>query len=253
LAHLSLLEGWRGHADRATELGAEAISHARRTKDQSLLALVLSLCTITGPDYDRAVERAETAVAALRTVGDLQGIANVALNIGYLAIAQRRDYDALVWLDAALEAAQRLGDPHALFTIRTNQGLARLFLEEMDQAALAFREALMICRDAGDEDLVDETLLGLAVADAARGYFRGAARLAGAAARHETPERSPEENRVWSCLVELLSRARERYGLDAWDRAAGEGAALTVHEAIDTALGHEPLPATRDLVTTARR
>jgi len=249
LAHLSLLASWRGRGDQATALRDEAISHARHTQDRALLAFVLALCAITGPDYAHAVQRARTAVAELRTVGDLQGIADVCLNIGYLAIAQGRDQDALVWLDTALEAERRLGDPHALFTIRTNQGLAQLFLEEIDEACLAFRQALAVCCEAGDEDLVDETLLGVAVADAARGDLDGAARLAGAAAVHETPKRSAQEDRVWSRLVELLSRARKRYGPDAWDRAADEGAALTAHEAIDAALGHEQLTATRGLAT----
>ena len=88
-----------------------------------------------------------------------------------------------------LDAAKRLGNPHAAFTIRTNEGLARLPLNELDEAASAFSDAPAVCRDAGAEDLVDETLLGLAAVAASRGDFDRAARRAALALSHQTAER----------------------------------------------------------------
>ena len=42
---------------------------------------------------------------------------------------------------------------------------------------------------------------------------------------------------------EILPGARESYGPESWDRAAAEGASLTVHEAIDLGLEYAPFAA----------
>jgi tetratricopeptide (TPR) repeat protein len=130
LAHLSYAEAWRGRYGRATNLGDEAIRFARRAQNESLLAFALALCTVTRPGYVAAARRAQAAVAHLQAVGDLYGTVHTCVNVAYVAIAERRYQHALGWLETALESAQRLGDPHAVFMIRSNQGLARLFLDE---------------------------------------------------------------------------------------------------------------------------
>jgi hypothetical protein len=85
--------------------------------------------------------------------------------------------------------------------------------------------------------------------EASRGELDRAARLAGAAVGHETADRNVEEDSIWSQLLELLAHAREHCGAATWDRAADEGVALTVHDAIDLALAHgrfaRPKAATR--------
>ena len=248
LAHLVWVELWRGNLERAAELADEAISIARRTHDDSLLAFVLARSALARPGYTACADRSEVAVAQLRAVGDLVGVVHTCGNVAYLAIAERRYPEALGWLAAAFDAARRLGDPNAAFMIRTNLGLAQLFLDELDAAASAFCDALALCRDAGAEDVVDETLLGLAAVEALRGDFDRAARLAGGAISHQTAERNVEEDAVWSQLLEILHAARERSDRDTWDRAASQGAALTVHDTIDLALAHgrfvPPTPAT---------
>jgi hypothetical protein len=242
------VELWHGELERAAQRADEAISIARRTHDDSLLAFVLARSSLARTGYSARADRSEVAVAQLRAVGDLVGVVHICGNVAYLAIAERRYPEAFAWLATAFDAARQLGDPNAVFMIRTNQGLAQLFLDELDAAAAAFCNALAICRDAGAEDVVDETFLGLAAVQALRGDFDRAARLAGAALSHQTAERSVEEDAVWSQLLEILNAARERSDRETWDRAASQGAALTVHDTIDLALAHgrfvPPTPAT---------
>jgi hypothetical protein len=154
-------------------------------------------------------------------------------------VARRYD-EARIWLDKGLEFANALEDPAGVFFIRTNQGLASLFLDDLDDAKHAFCEALTACRSGRVEDVVDETLLGLAAVEASRGDLRQAAHLAGAAHSLETAERSVDEDSIWYRLHdEILTPARERCGPENWDRVVRQGASLTVSEAIDLALAEE--------------
>jgi predicted ATPase len=238
LTHLAWDEAWCGHADQAEMLADEAVQAAQRAGDERVLALALSISAIVASGYDTVVQRAVAAVRHLETVGDLVALVRVCGNVGYLATVERRYDDALSWLDRGEEFARRLESQSALFFIRTNRGLARLFLDDFDEAGQDFRDALVACRD-GSKDVIDETLLGLAAVEAEAGDLERAAHLAGAAEALETAERSADEDAIWDRLHDaILTAARLRYGPENWDRAAHEGAALDVQEAIDLALAH---------------
>ena len=133
-----------------------------------------------------------------------------------------------------------LRHPELRFHFRTNQGLAWLFEGHIDEAAVAFGDALAVCRAASSEHLVDETLLGAAAVAAARGHLSRAARIEGAATRHATVSQAHGEVTIRARLLGLLEDPRNAYGAERWDRAGAEGAALTVHEAIDLALEEAP-------------
>ena len=156
---------------------------------------------------------------------------------GYEAIADGRCHDALAWLEEGLDRSRPLGDLNLVYLIRGNQGLANLFLDNPGGAEQRFREALAVCREGGSEDILDETLLGLAAATARQGNLPLAAQLAGAARAHPSSGRAPNEAAIWSQLNdEMLSPARDCLGPDNWDAAERSGGALTVPEAIDLAL-----------------
>jgi predicted ATPase/class 3 adenylate cyclase len=236
LAHLAWDEAWRGRLDQADTLAGEAVRAARRAGDERVLALALSISAIVASGYEEVAQRAAAAVTHLQAVGDLIALVRVCGNVGYLATVERRYDDALMWLDKGLDFARSLEDPAALFFIHTNKALASLFLDDLDDAAEAFCDALTACR----RDLVDETLLGLAAVEALRGDLERAAHLVGAAEGLETAERSADEDTIWHRLHdEILTPARKRYGSDNWDRAAREAAALNGQEAIDMALARQ--------------
>jgi predicted ATPase/class 3 adenylate cyclase len=237
VGHLAVAEAWIGHDDQAKALRDEAVQLAELAHDEGALAFVLAESALSAVSYEDASRCAGRAVAHLQRVGNLRELALVCSVTGYFAIAERRYQDAVAWLNRGLEAARRLGDPNSTFLIRGNHGLARLFLDELEESGQAFREALAICREAGWEDLVDETLLGLAAVAAQQEELARAAGLSGAAREHEAASRSVPEETIWSRLNdEILTPARDRYGPENWDRAARQGASLTVQEAIELAL-----------------
>jgi tetratricopeptide (TPR) repeat protein len=242
IGDLALAEAWIGHDEQAQALLQEALELAERADDQEILAFVLAENAFSAASYDDAARRASPAVAHLQRAGNLRELALVCNATAYLAIAERRQQDAIAWLNRGLEAARRLGDPNSTFLIWGNYGLARLFVGEFEEAGRAFREALAVCRDAGGEDIVDETLLGLAAVAVRQDEPAHAACLFGAAVKHETVERNASEDAIWTRLHnEFLTPARDRYGPESWNRAATQGASLTVQEAIDLALGGSQL------------
>jgi predicted ATPase/class 3 adenylate cyclase len=237
LGHLVVAEAWIGHDEQAGALAGEAVHLAERAHDEGILAFALAAIALSAVSYEDASRRAGRAVAHLQRVGNLRELALVCSVTGYFAIAERRHEDAVAWLNQGLDAARRLGDPNSAFLIWGNYGLARLFVDELDEAEQAFREALALCRKAGCEDIVEETLLGLAAVAARQDELACAACLSGAAREHEALSRNASEDTIRSRLDdEILTPARDRYGPENWNRAASKGASLTVQEAIELAL-----------------
>jgi predicted ATPase/class 3 adenylate cyclase len=247
LGHLAVADSWVGRHEEARLLSDEALQFAERSRDALVLARAFAESAQVAATYEDAAARATVAATRLAQVGDIYELARICGLTGYKAIANGHYRAALDWLDRALEAARGLKDnARSAFFIRGNQGLAWLFLDDLDEAARAFCDSLAACREAGTQHLVDETLLGLAAADARRGDLARAARLCGAAGAHETVGRSREEDVIWSrVFVKHLTPARLRYGPARWDAAEQEGASLTVDEAIDLALapGRNAAPA----------
>ena len=253
IGHLAIAEAWIGHDERAKALLDDALQLAERAHNEEILSFVLAENAYSAASYDDAARRASPAVAHLQRAGNLRDLALVCNVTAYLAIAERRQHDAIAWLNRGLEAARRLGDPNSTFLIWGNYGLAKLFDDELEEASHAFREALAVCRDAGSEDIVDETLLGLAAVAALQDEPARAACLSGAAREHEAAARNVSEEAVQTRLIdEYLTPARDRYGPENWNHAAIQGASLTVQEAIDLALtGGRLAPPASTTPTTA--
>ncbi|HSD79366.1 MAG TPA: tetratricopeptide repeat protein, partial [Solirubrobacteraceae bacterium] len=253
LNELAAAATWVGNFADATTLSQQAIRFAERAHDETTIATALAQAVTSGADYEDVAERARRALLHLRRVGNLDQQARVCVNAGYAAIVERRYRDALAWLDDGLDPARRLDDAAWQFTLLGNLGLATLFIDEFDEARRQFSAALAICREAGCEDIVDETLLGLAAVEASCGRFPRAARLTGAAKRHEVP-RGVAEDAVWSRLTEeILAPAREHDGHERWDSAEREGAELTVRDALDLALRRGRFAPATDATMTAAR
>jgi predicted ATPase/DNA-binding SARP family transcriptional activator len=236
LGHFAAAAAWTGDFARATALADEAIELAARSHDHAVRAFVFRASAASGRDYDEVVARAEPALEYLRATGDLLYTAWICNLTGYQAIVEGRHQEALRWLNEGLDVARRVeGNPHWLFMLQANVGLARLFLEQLEQAREAFSEAVALCREAGSQNIVDEALLGMAAVAALRGEYSRAAGLAGAARAHSSGG-SLSERAVWQRLSDILAAAREQFGAERWDRAERLGGALSVHEAIDLAI-----------------
>ena len=230
-------EAWHGRPENTSPLIDEAMRCARRAGDEEATAAVLKARARAAVDYDDMLPLAGTALEYLRRAGMIGDAGDLCNTTGYVALSERRYREAIAWLTDGLEIANTdLGAEHVFYP-RSNEGLARLFLDELDEAAASFSTALAVCREAAGEEALFETLLGLGGVAARRGRYQHAARLAGAAARHASAALTQAEAEVAARLKdEILSRGRVSYGPDRWDRAAAEGASLTVSEAIDLGL-----------------
>jgi predicted ATPase/DNA-binding SARP family transcriptional activator len=240
LALLAPLEAGALDHERARAMIQEAEQHAKRAGDETTLVTVLALGVSTAPTHAERTQRAEAAAAYARRVGDVHHLGIVCSVTGYKAIAEERYREALRWLDEGMQTVRVLGNARSVFYFAGNQGLARLFLDETDEAARAFREALAVCADAAAQDMVDEPLLGLAAVAARQGHPDRAARLAGAATAHRATFRIHEEELVSNRLIDgMLAPARDAFGPEQWDRLAQETASLSMDEAIALALSSD--------------
>jgi len=231
--------GKSGDVAEADALSEDALRAAGDARDDAAIARARAEHAVVAPWYADAAQRARAAAADLERVGDVLELARLCSMTAYTAIREREYREALVWLERGLDAARRLDGPQAVFFLRGNEGVARLFLGDLEAAEAAFGEALRVCLAANCEDVVDETLLGLAAVSARRGDLARAAWLTGAAQRHQMSSRNADEAAVWARLNdELLVSARERLGGEEWDHGVARGAALTVREVIDAAQGH---------------
>ena len=238
LTHLAFAASWVGNYERASALSEQAVRYAERAQDEAAIASARVSWARSGTGYEEVARRARSAMPYLHRVGNLDQLAHVCTTAGYVAIAERHYREALVWLDEGLDAARRLDDASELFVVHGNQGLARLFLRELEDAVQHFCQALAICREAWHDQRagVDEALLGLASVEASRGQLARAARLTGAAKAHQARRGFIDEEIVWSRLIDDIAPARHRSDPERWDAAEREGAALTIHDAIDLAL-----------------
>lgn len=237
LSHLALAVGyWLGDLERAQELSDEALAAAERCGDPVALAQALAHATSVSSDFSSAERRAHIAVPALRTMGHLLEASQLCSKTGYAALAEAQDADAIVWLEEGVALAREAVGEHdeqwCMFLVLGNLGIAHVLAGDDAAAATALTGALGICVAASCEDIIDETLLGLAVLAARAGDSRHAAILVGAARRHATRDLIPHEAAVARRLGDLLAAAREEAGPDGWDADARTGAVLTRIDAI---------------------
>ena len=178
--------------------------------------------------------RADRAASLLSEVGNVYFLNDLLSSAAYTALALGSDRDAGEFVRRAVPIAQELDDPYAWMMLRGNGGLAALLTDDIEAAHAAFSEELSLCRELVVRPFAHEGLAGLAATATVRGDLDRAARLYGAAGSHRYGE---PEDRVHARLRTIFFEpARTRYGAEAWDNAAAEGAPLNFEQAIAYAL-----------------
>src|SRR3954454_11959005 len=189
-------------------------------------------------DVDEAVRQAHTAVAELRRVGAVRGIAPVLSNAALAAIEHARYAPALALLAEALDVARAADDEPMVAWILGSAGFAAIGLGEDERAERALLEELRICRRIGYHEVVPEAVLGMACVAGGGGQTTHAAFLAGAAdAAFRRRPIHPGAQRLLDWIqAERLGPARAA-DPEGWDAAAAPGARLPDAEALEAALG----------------
>jgi predicted ATPase len=187
-------------------------------------------------DFERASVRFEVALQVLRGCDDGQGSALVRYALGD---ALRRKGDlarALEHFRHARAEASGMGLRGVEALALRGQAAVESDRGDHDAAAALYREALLLCRDAGDGIGTAAAIEGLARVAAQQGEALRALSLAGAASvvRGTATQARLHEDRA--ALDKVLATARAELGSGAADFALASGRALAPEAAIELAL-----------------
>jgi tetratricopeptide (TPR) repeat protein len=202
---------------------------------ESLLAYAITVgAAESGPLYAEAFACAERS-------GDL-GI-QVALhnNAGCVALETGDIPGARAHLEAALRAAEALGDSHLVMSV--NLGEVLRAEHDLLGARSAFEEVVRIARRTGDKHNLAGAIFGLACLAADLRDWHRAAMLHGIAQALTDQTGTPWEPSDERRRQESLDQARQALGGEQTQRAHTRGMTLRFDQAIDLALGKVP-PAT---------
>ena len=246
LGQLAFGHAWGDDYDVAVRLADEGVRFAERSGDDRALARALMNRALVFKDFDAMAAAARPALAALRKGGHLHDVSGLCSTIGFVAVAERREREAIPWVEEGIEAA-RSSSSDELSVALGNLGLAKLFLGDLDGAEAALVEGVVRRSWTVSDPRVDETVLALGAVYALRGDVDRAAVLAGIAAANPTPGRHSDEELVLHRLNdELLAPARAGAAAAAWEQAAARGAAMTRRDLVEFVQQREP-------VTTGQR
>jgi predicted ATPase/DNA-binding SARP family transcriptional activator len=241
LGQLAFAHAWVDEYEVGVRLADEAVHFAERSGDDRALARALQNRALVSEDFDAMAAAARPALAVLRKGGHLHDVSGLCSTTGFVAVAERRDREAIPWLEEAIEAA-RASSSRELSVALGNLGLAKLFLGDLDGAETVLVEALVSRSWSVTDPRVDETVLTLGAVYALRGDLDRAAVLAGMAAANPTPGRHADEERVMQRLNdELLDPARARATTAAWEEAAARGAAMNLRDVVELVQQREPV------------
>jgi tetratricopeptide (TPR) repeat protein len=191
----------------------------------------------TAGDYARADALLDEALELVRELGVPRPFwAWQLVNIGWLAM-QRGDYARARGVFQDYIEHSSLKYPNGIAIAHGNLGVVALHEHQRDVADANFRRSLELAREPGIKHLIAESLHGMAAVASIDGDLERTARLWSAAsvlkAAIAMPLTEPEE----FIIADYLEPARSGLSDDAFTRASGEGAAMTMDEAIVYALG----------------
>jgi predicted ATPase/class 3 adenylate cyclase len=229
-----------GDLDRVRELAGEAIAIARTSGDLQLLGEMLE-CLVEAERSAPAIRelRAE-ALDCFRQSGDellaakeLHTLYGLDLGEGKLELARSH-------LEAAIAAAEGLGDEMYLYFFREDMAILLLMDGRPADALPLVRRCLQVSRRAGIRLDVCEVLFGAACCAAWQGDQLKAARLYGAA-DVRIGYALADGSITWSAVEEQLrtteqARLRELMGEHEFGEAYRQGTRLSRQQAVELAL-----------------
>lgn len=231
-----------GRSEIARATADEALACAEAAGDAWTIAMAAWARALAAGNADELCERVEAAASLLADVGNAYHLASLFTNAVSVAWDRGGDADADTYLERAVPLVRCLDQPFLWMCLVGDVAVAALLKSDIAGADEAFREMLKVSHELVLIGFWSGSLSGLAAVAAERGEPGRAARLAGAAAAHRNS--GVDEVVERRIMADFLEPARARYGPDAWDAAAAQGAALTVQEATAYALeGRVAVPA----------
>jgi predicted ATPase/class 3 adenylate cyclase len=240
LGQLSELVFSDGDLGRVRELAEQAIEIARTTGDRQLLGEMLKCLAVAAPSPAENQRIRAEALDCFRLSGDELLAANELHMLYGLDIAGGGVEQARRHLEAAIAAAESLGDEMYLYFFREDLAIVLLIEDRHEEAIPVVRRCLQVARRSGIRLDVCEVLFGAACCAAYQGDLLKSARLHGAAdvrIRYAQADGSI----AWSPVEEALrqaeqSKVRDVLGPARYGDAYRQGAALSRQQAVDLAL-----------------
>jgi predicted ATPase/class 3 adenylate cyclase len=220
----------------------EAVHIAREVGDPRLLAsalLNLSYVPALEGDLERVESIVREGLEVARDGGEPTVVADLWTFLGFLEVWRGNPSGALDPLHTAIDILRGAADRLVLADHLIGLGIVMLMLGDHDAAKGHFRESLETFAKAKSTVNIATVLPAFAMLANAGGDHERAARLLGAAARirEESGGGAPPE--LMAKLGDPDTDARRALGEEAFERAHGEGYAMTIEEGVSYALQEE--------------
>jgi predicted ATPase/DNA-binding CsgD family transcriptional regulator len=231
---------FQGEGQRAVDLLEEAIRLCRAVGDdwgEARSLLLLGTEFLFGGDLDRAEPVLVEALTVHRARGD---VAEVAILLDQLAILAGHRGDlarAASLFEEALIIQRDLGDQFGIaYSLSSRADVVSLGQGDYQEAAAQLRESIALNQAIGNSTQLAWCFHNLGRAAAAAGRLESAARLFGveAAVRVATGAAVPPVEQ--GLHEKAVAAVRDRLGPDPFGEAWSEGAAWSLHHAVEEAL-----------------
>jgi predicted ATPase/class 3 adenylate cyclase len=187
-------------------------------------------------DYGQAQGLLENGLQLCRKLGAPRRTwVNQLINLGWFALAQHNFARARAALDEYL-AEDSGKTPLGIATAQVNLGEVALHEGDREEAALRFREALALAREAGAKRTIAGAVYGLAAVAAIDGDAERSARLWGVADAITQSTDAPVATDDQFIVERYLESARSTLAADVHRRARDEGGSMSLDETLAYAL-----------------
>ncbi len=229
-----------GDLERVQQLAEPGVALARTTGDRQLLGELLRCLAMTEQSDEENRRIRLEALDCFRQSGDELLAANELHMLFVYDLAAGRISQARAHLNAAIAAAEGLGDEIYLYFFREDLVILLLIEGQPEEAVPLVRRCLQFARRSGIRLDVCEVLFGAACCAAWQADHAKAARLHGAAdvrIRYAIADGSIS----WSSLEERLraaehARLRTELGAELFDEFYRQGAMLSRQQGVELAL-----------------
>jgi predicted ATPase/DNA-binding CsgD family transcriptional regulator/Tfp pilus assembly protein PilF len=239
LNHLGSLARDRGEYDTARLLHEESLAIRRETGDKIAIATVLQnlgLAARARGDAAAARVHVEESLAVARASGDTWSIAYALTHLGRLAL-DAGDMDAArTMCERALAIAREFGEERCIALTLHNAALVAKAQEDCASALTLLGESLAIYGRIGSALDSIECVEGIAAAIGRQGAGATAARLWGAAQALRDGMGAPRPPIDEASHARDVTGVREHLGEMAWATSWDERQALTLEQAVTSAL-----------------
>ena len=243
LGMLSAMHFFAGEPDRGLALGREAVDRARPLGDDVLLGRSLMIYEMSS----NLIEPTQSALLLAEAIACSERSGNQLLrsfvhnNAAAQALSAGDVPAARAHLDQAAQAARATGQESP--AAAANLGWTQREEGNHDGARSSFEASLRIARRSGEQPIMACAILGLGCLAADLGDWDRSALLHGVAQAFLDRSGEPWQDIEARYRQHNLAQVRAHLGDELLDRAYAKGMALSIDQALRTALGHTGVPA----------